>query len=288
MFTRIVVGVDGHEGGRDALAFAAALQAAEGCDLTALHACASEPLLREDVLTRVEAEMAHAGATGRALVVSDRSPAHALRTLAQRDRAGLIVIGSSRRAGVERVLAGDDAAATLHCAPCAVAVAPSGLSRAPIALRRIGVGLDGSKESRVALAIARHLAQRAGAELRAITVTAPPIPPWPGPAWGPELSGAQSGEAVEPLVAGVAAELDEGVAHDVVVGTPWKELAALSEDLDLLVVGARGYGPARRLVLGSTSVKLARRAACPLLVTARGAHATADGEPLAGAPPLAR
>jgi hypothetical protein len=32
----------------------------------------------------------------------------------------------------------------------------------------------------------------------------------------------------------------------------------------------------RRLVLGSTSTKLARHAACPLLVTPRGAHGTAD------------
>ena len=50
-----------------------------------------------------------------------RSPAHALRASAEREGAGLILVGSSRRGGVDRVPAGDDAAATLHWAPYAVA-----------------------------------------------------------------------------------------------------------------------------------------------------------------------
>lgn len=285
MFTCIVVGVDHRQGGRDALALAVRLQAALGGEIVAVHACAAAPLLREDVLARVEAELVHAGTTGRALVVTDRSPAHALRTLARREAADLIVIGSSTRAGVERVLAGDDAAATLHCAPCAVAVAPHGLAHAPRALRRVGVGLDGSKQSRVALALARHVAQRVGADLCAITVAAPPIPAWPGRAWAPEWPGADE-PAADPaplLVSGIAAELDEDVTHEVLVGTAWKELAARSEELDLLVVGTRAYGPARRLLLGSTSSKLARHAACSLLVTPRGAHAAAGDAAVATA-----
>jgi nucleotide-binding universal stress UspA family protein len=286
MFTRIVVGIDFREGGRDALTLAGLLRGAGGAELVALHACPTEPLLREDLLTRVEAGLARAGATGRALVVTDRSPAHALRSIAKREAADLIVIGSSHRAGVERVLAGDDAAATLHCAPCAVAVAPRGLARAPGALRCVGVGFDGSKASRVALAFARHIAHTADAELRAITVAAPPIPPWPAPAWGPEWSDSEgpARDPAERLVSGVAAELDEDIAHEVLVGTAWKELASRSEGLDLLVVGTRAYGPARRLLLGSTSTKLARHAACPLLVTPRGAHATAGDAAVATAP----
>ena len=149
MFTSIVVGVDCREGGRDALALATLLHAAGGGKLVALHACASAPLIHEDVLILVEDELARAGATGRAIVVTDRSPAHALRTIAEREGAELIVVGSSRRGGVDRVLAGDDAAATLHCAPCAVAVAPRGFASAPGTLRRIGVGFDDSRESRL-------------------------------------------------------------------------------------------------------------------------------------------
>jgi nucleotide-binding universal stress UspA family protein len=278
MFTRIVVGVDCREGGRDALALATLLQSAGGGELVAVYACAPAPLLHEDALARVEGELARAGATGRALAVNDRSPAHALRTTAERDRAELIVIGSSHLAGAERVLAGDDAAATLHCAPCAVAVAPRGFARAPSPLRRIGVGLDASPESRLALALARRLAHLAGACVRAITVVAPSVPLWPAIAWDPAWAG--SGESVrqpdELLLASVAAELPDDVTPEVVVGNAWTELASRSADLDLLVVGARAYGPVRRLLLGSTSTRLVRTAACPLLVAPRGAHVTAD------------
>jgi nucleotide-binding universal stress UspA family protein len=278
MFTRIVVGVDGREGGRDALALAALLQAAGGGELVALHACASKPLLREDVLSWVEGELARAGVTARPLVVLDRSPAHALRTVAERDGAELIVVGSTHRAGAERVLAGDEAFATLHCAPCAVAVAPRGFAVTPGSLRRIGVGLDESRESRVALALARRLAHVAGAHVRAITVVPAPVPLWPAIAWNSAWAGSSETppQPDERRVASIVAELDDDVTPVVAVGTAWKELASRSADLDLLVVGAHAYGPVRRLVLGSTSTKLARHAACPLLVTPRGAHGTAD------------
>jgi nucleotide-binding universal stress UspA family protein len=53
-------------------------------------------------------------------------------------------------------------------------------------------------------------------------------------------------------------------------GSPHAE-HALAEALpaDLLVVGSRGYGPLGAVLLGSTSIPLARAARCPLLVTPR-------------------
>jgi nucleotide-binding universal stress UspA family protein len=39
--------------------------------------------------------------------------------------------------------------------------------------------------------------------------------------------------------------------------------------MDVLVVGSRGYGPIKRLVLGSTSNYLQRHARCSLLVLPR-------------------
>jgi nucleotide-binding universal stress UspA family protein len=54
-----------------------------------------------------------------------------------------------------------------------------------------------------------------------------------------------------------------------VYGLAGEELAAFGEDVDLLVVGSRGYGPVRRLVLGSTSDYLERHARCSLLVLPR-------------------
>jgi nucleotide-binding universal stress UspA family protein len=285
MFTRIVVGVDCREGGRDALALAALLQSVGGGELLAVHAFAPEHRRGEDVPSRVEGELARAGVAATPLVVTDRSPAHALRTIAERDAADIIVVGSGHRAGIERVLAGDEAFATLHCAPCAVAVAPRGFADMPGSLRRIGVGLDESRESRVALALACRLGHLAGAHVRAITVVPAPVPLWSPVAWEPAWAGTSDSTPPqdERRVASVMAELDGDVTPEVAVGAAWKELAARSASLDLLVVGAHAYGPVRRLVLGSTSTKLARYAACPLLVTPRGAHGAAAAASVAEA-----
>ena len=43
-----------------------------------------------------------------------------------------------------------------------------------------------------------------------------------------------------------------------------------SDEADLLVVGSRGYGPFRRVLLGSVSAKLAESSPCPFLVCPRG------------------
>jgi nucleotide-binding universal stress UspA family protein len=57
-----------------------------------------------------------------------------------------------------------------------------------------------------------------------------------------------------------------------VVPTPsyGEELAAFGAEVDLLVVGSRGYGPLQRLIHGSTSDYLMRHARCALLILARG------------------
>ena len=68
----------------------------------------------------------------------------------------------------------------------------------------------------------------------------------------------------------------EGVEGRVAVGTPAGELAAFGDELDLLVVGSRGHGPLRRLILGSTSMQLAREARCPLLIVPRPGSADAS------------
>ena len=52
-------------------------------------------------------------------------------------------------------------------------------------------------------------------------------------------------------------------------GHAGEELARFSGEVDVLVVGSRGYGPIRSLMLGSTAVHLASSAQCPLLVLPR-------------------
>jgi nucleotide-binding universal stress UspA family protein len=61
-----------------------------------------------------------------------------------------------------------------------------------------------------------------------------------------------------------------------VYGLPGEELAAFSGQVNLLIVGSRGYGPVKRLVLGSTSDYLERHARCSLLVLHRIATSPGD------------
>ena len=70
-----------------------------------------------------------------------------------------------------------------------------------------------------------------------------------------------------------------------VYGLAGEELARFGDELDILVVGSRGYGPLRRLVSGSTSNYLERHARCSLLVlprtdSARASDTASAGEPL--------
>jgi nucleotide-binding universal stress UspA family protein len=53
------------------------------------------------------------------------------------------------------------------------------------------------------------------------------------------------------------------------------------EGMDVLVAGSRGYGPARRVLIGSVSSKLARSCPCPLLVVPRTAERSGAEEPAA-------
>jgi nucleotide-binding universal stress UspA family protein len=140
------------------------------------------------------------------------------------------------------------------------------------------VGFDGSPESRAATELARDLATAAGARLKVIRVLEPPPPG--GPALGYDADWAQRAEErredVQAELDGAVAELGEVAVGELVMGDAPTELAYAGNELDLLVTGSRGYGPVRRLMLGSTSAKLVHEAPCPVLVLTRGAEAEAE------------
>lgn len=290
VFEHILAGVDGHEGGMDALALAGLLSDVSGASLTALHvypfdrsvsldrAEEYESGLRDELVGHVREQARELNVDARSMVVADASAARALHAEAERQHADLLVVGSSHRQEPYRSLLGDVCAATLHGSPCAVAVAPSGYAEQPRALRRIGVGFDGSAEARRALALARRFAAETGAVLRILMVAAPPPPAWTTAQvnWSDyEEAAVRAGNR---QVAAARAELEGEDNAEVVIGDPGVELAMCSNHLDLLVLGSRSYGPLRRLLLGSTSTRVVRDSECPVLILPRSA-------PVAGADP---
>jgi nucleotide-binding universal stress UspA family protein len=235
VFETIVVGVDGDEGGREARVLAARLRRTFGSRVIA--------------------------------VASRSSPRRALHDAAEHHGADLIVVGTRRRRWLERLLGRDATGSTLRGAPCPVAVAPHGLTETARRLRTIAVGFDGSPESRAALDLARDVAQVAGARLQLLWVVPPPVPvdPWASAVERTERDRAARRHA-QALVAETVAALGDDADGDTAPGLAHVELAQLSQEVDLLVVGSRGHGVLRRVLHGSTSTRLVRAAACPVLV----------------------
>jgi nucleotide-binding universal stress UspA family protein len=65
----------------------------------------------------------------------------------------------------------------------------------------------------------------------------------------------------------------EGV---VVYGDPVTEICAAAEDAHLVILGAHGWGPVKRLVYGSVSSSVLHEAPCPVLVVRAGIEAAVE------------
>jgi nucleotide-binding universal stress UspA family protein len=284
VFKRIVVGVDGREGGRDAVALAKLLVAAGG-ELTLAHvvpgdahayrgtSAAYEAADEERAEALLETVREETGVEAHVRWRRSSSVGRGLHELCELIGADLVAVGSSRRGLLGRVLIGDDTSAALNGATCSIAIAPTNYSQQPGAMREIGVGYDGSPESEHALSVARMLAAVSGAKLSALEAVSVPSDAFLGP-------GAVDNtprRLLEDARRRIAALGD--VEPRAVYGQPAEELALYSASLDLLVVGSRGYGPIGRLIHGSTSQQLARSARCPLLVLTRAARAIETDQP---------
>jgi nucleotide-binding universal stress UspA family protein len=220
-----------------------------------------------------------------AVVPSTGSPANALHELAEREEAGMLVIGSSQRGQLGRVLPGAVTDRLLHGAPCPVAVAPKGLSFADATgPRLIGVAFVDTPAGHAALGRACTLASRARGFVRVLTVCEPPNAVVTGMLDPLALEQVRTSrmDAVEAVLARGqgAVRIGRSAGGEILYGHPAEALAAASQDLDLLVCGSRGSGPIRSILLGSTSHSLVRKAACPVIIV--------PGRETAGAVPRTR
>jgi len=199
----------------------------------------------------------------------------------------LAVVGTRGRGGfTERFLGTVSAAMPAH-ASCPVVVVPwrghgkklAELHR-PVAdwipIRRIVVGVDGSGSSNAALAYAIQQAQLWDAEL--VAVAGVPVGSGSGlAAWLPQQVDHE--QVLADVRAGLDAHLTRierqhpglRIRRVVLDGTGAELLCEFSTAADLLVVGSRGRGGFRGLVLGSTSQAVLHQAACPVLVIPRKA-----------------
>lgn len=294
VFERIVVGYAGEQAGRDALVLAATLAARLDGALTVVFPY--HPLLAtrdaEEVQQRAQGEVTAlldevcASQDGRHLSQltfhwsSASWPIRALHQLAAYEAADLIVFGAAPQGalGARQVSLMER---MIHGAPCAVALAPSGYAtRKTRAVQRIGVGFCDCEEARAALDIAHGLADGFGGELEIVAV-AGLDPMLASYAFSAPLM-AQAQDEIKAEVAEraehAATDLSDGVpVHTrTISGIPAEVLIERTNELDLLVLGSRAYGPLRHALLGSVSAMVMRRAHCPVLVLPRGVSRRED------------
>jgi len=292
MVHRIAVGVNGYPEGLDAAALGALISRATGAALI-LVAVHPDPMVvlpegmdwrsLDQQARQALAETRDAFAPeARVVVRTDHSVARALHRVMSAEHRDLLVVGSSRHATQGHVRIGKRTRQLLCRFESPLAIAPRGLhDRGDLALGRIGVGYDGSPESQAALSWAAGLALASGGELRVRAVVDDRMPTvgW-GQVWigdimrdwmevvGEEMSSRRRQAET------VAAKLDVKFDAEAVSGRPADALLSLSDEVDLMVVGSRRWGPTKRVLLGSTGEALVHDAACPVVAVPRPASRT--------------
>ena len=288
MLDKLIIGHDATDRGDDALALGRLLGAKE---LVVAHVYVTATYITAVVYAewreaiKEAAEHALTDALGDATdvrkeVIESSSVVRGLQDLANEARPDLIVVGSSHKAGIGRILSGSVTEGVLHGAPCGVAIAPAGFHAAAPEIERVGVGYDGLPESEAALARAADLARTMGAALSIIGMVEHVEAP--GGAKGFAFAGA--GDLKRARIDHMRSELDRALASlsgDIDASAKLidgeTETLADQDDIDLMVVGSRGYGPIRHVLLGSVSTHLVRDAPYPVIVYPRGVNAGPSG-----------
>jgi len=165
----------------------------------------------------------------------------------RREHRDLLVVGSAHKADAGRVQLGRSAGELLAHLGCALAIAPSGFEHHPEqGLDRIGVGFDGTPESRAALDLAVSIASSNGAALEVRSAID---------------DGVAGGLRTEQIVLGGNAVIERQLISaferdlaavsgigvptnlEVGVGMPTDVLAELCDEVDLLVLSSGHSGP---------------------------------------------
>lgn len=178
--------------------------------------------------------------------------------------AGMLVLGSRGHGGFGGLLAGSTAVSVTAHAHCPVVVVRDGqaATSGPVV-----VGVDGSETSLRALGFAAERAAQRDVPLRVLRIWEPPGERWVPPGFDPEEATATERAAAEADLAQWRETFPEvPVELRVTPGNPAALLVEASREAQLVVVGTRGRGGLRGMLLGSVSQQLIHHAHCPVAV----------------------
>jgi nucleotide-binding universal stress UspA family protein len=299
---RIVVGVDGSPGSRAALAWALDAAVATGESVQVVATFPVDVYWRDPTLMderRIEAVRTDTGARVRALVddvlterraakdvpvhivvVSGGAAEHLVR---QAEDADLLVVGSRGRGAVRSTVLGSVALyCVTHARGAVVVVHPRASAALPPP--RVVVGIDGSESSGAVLGRALVEAGRIGGEVTLVAaysvasywsdaydVVVPPVEELR------EEVRARGEQLVSDALGALPADGAPTVHVLPVEGPAGEVLVREAEGAELLVVGGRGHGALRGVLLGSVALHCVIHGPCPVMVVRPGVAAATVG-----------
>jgi nucleotide-binding universal stress UspA family protein len=228
---------------------------------------AFEQIMREDgerLLDRVQSLLPmHAGPSTKQLRMG--SPVEVIVSMAQEQKADLIVMGARGLGPVKERLLGSVSHRILTLAPCATLIVNGPVK----AMKQILLPLQGLSDAEAAIRFLQLKPFHEAIDLTLLTVLPSTGPPWPSDA----AAAAASTEKLEEQAAyidGVVERLRAigYQAHGVaVVGTPSSMILQQATTLrsDLILMGTRGRQGITRFVLGSVSHDVLHQMPCPVL-----------------------
>ena len=271
---RILVGVDGTGSSSMALGWAKEIALATGAKLfvatitgpiargpfaqSAVRATLMqrEEKIARDVLEKAVAGLDDAGLDVTGVLARGFATVELLR-IADKKRVDLVVVGSHGHSGRERVLVGSVADSIKDQVSCSVLVAKTPFGSGPVL-----IPVDGSPDSRAAAVVGLRLSRRFKAEPQIYHVFEPPV------FYDPEDARDEFkhilGEIELPSTpAGIRYLLD--------LGHPRKRiLEYIAQNRPRLVVmGARGLSPIRKLLTGSTGSHVVHESSASVLLVRR-------------------
>jgi nucleotide-binding universal stress UspA family protein len=285
----IVVGVDGSRGSEQAVSWAAGVAAQRNLGLSIVHALRVAELYYGgglagtgslfDVVQEVGERIVYdavqlARAVDESVTITTDMPTEPPAPLLidlSRD-ATMVVLGRSGSGGFAGMLVGSTAAAVVSHAHCPVAVIRERDATADVPdTGPVVVGVDGSPNSERAISAAFEEASLRSVPLIAVHAwsdvtyddmygTARIVAEWESLEEGEERLLAQR------LAGWQEKYPDVEIRRDLVRDRPRHALLDWSMEAQLLVVGSRGRGGFRGMLLGSTSQALVQHAQCPVLV----------------------
>ena len=293
MYKKILVPLDGSELAEAALPYAEELAGRLGSEVILIHVYESADekhhrmhelyiqkmveATKRGVKSRLGKGQDKEAVVKSALLVGH--PAEQIVDYAEEEDIGLILMVTHGRSGIRRWVLGNVASkvATATKRPVALIRAAEGKkARKKVAIGRVLLPLDGSKESEVAVPLIEELAAKLETEVVLLHVIAPTYFAYSIPGESVEMPFTaedmkQHKEKAEHYLATVVSAFKQkgiNVRSEVIVGTAAEEILSLADEIqaDMVAMSTHGRSGIRRWAFGSIADKVLHAANTPVLL----------------------